>query len=414
MQMITPAKLLTCVSALALFSSPALASDGGNFGKNSQSNWAQTRAELNAGLIGVTGDVTLTAAAISNSFNADLSGDTVINNTQHAGYGHRVSTTSELNVYPDDALQSLSATSAAITNSASIKVVDESAETWVNNKQYANADTFTQLNATLQGVKGDTELTAAALSNSVHIQGEQPVGLNNRQLSYGATTADLNLHQEGYLHGDLTATAAAIGNSASIEWEYGDVSAGLHNRQHLSGDVYSELELYGHDGIGGSVDATNAAIANTLSVKGTGDYHGYNHQTFRGDVRASTTIILDDVAEDVSVTTAAIGNSASFEFSDAGHVSIENWQRANIDPTATAYVELDSVGGDVDVTTAAIANALSVSTLPDVAGLNVDSRQENNAYTAAITTVDLANITGDVVLSSVAVGNSVNISNLPN
>ena len=405
-------KLAVCASVTALIATPAFAQ---NFASNNQSNWAETRAELNANLENIQGEVVLTAAAISNSMTAELSGTSVVDNTQFVGHGgQRIDTTAVLNVVPKDELDALTATSAAITNSASITVEDSVVNTWVNNNQYANANTVATLNAHLAGVEGDVELTAAAISNSLSIEDDFPVGMNNRQLSYSVTETDLNIYADGEL-GSLTATAAAIGNSASIAWENGAPdAASLTNRQHLNGNVYSELEIYGEHGVHGDVTAVNAAIANSISVEGVGDYYANNHQTFRGDVAADTIVALDDVAGAVDITTAAIGNSVSFELADADHVGITNWQRANIDPTATAFVDLDGVDGNVDVTTAAIANSLSVSTLPDVSGFTVNSTQENNAYTAAITTVDLANIVGDVTLTSAAIGNSVNISNLPN
>ena len=408
-------KLTLCVSACALMAFPAFASGNGNYTNNSQSNWAETRAELNAALADIQGDVSLTAAAISNSFSGEYSGSTVVTNEQLTGFGgKRVNTTSELNVYPYDQLDALESTAAAIANSATISVEDSAKNTWVNNNQYANSNTVAELTASLEGVEGATELTAAALGNSLSVEADLPVGMNNRQLTYGVTEADLTIYAGGQM-GDITATAAAIGNSASIEWTESTAHpASLTNRQHLNGNVYSNLELYAPNGVDGSVEATNAAIANSISVQGTGNYFAKNHQTFRGDVAADTTIALEHVSGTVDITTAAIGNSASYEITDAHHVGINNWQRANIDPRATAYVVMDEVDGEINLTTAGIANSLSVSTLPDVAGFTVESRQENNAYTAAITTVDLANVVGDVTLTSAAIGNSVNISNLPN
>ena len=405
-------KLAVCASVTALIAAPAFAQ---NFASNNQSNWAETRAELNANLENIQGDVVLTAAAISNSMTADLSGTSVVDNTQSAGLGrHRVNTKSIMNVVPKDELDALTATSAAITNSASITVEDSIVNTWINNNQNANANTTAILNAHLVGVAGEADLTAAAVANSLTIEDDFPVGLHNRQITRGSTTTDLNIYADGEL-GSLTATAAAIGNSASITWENGAPDAGsLTNRQHLNGNVYSELELYGEHGVHGDVEVVNAAIANSISVEGVGDYYANNHQTFRGDVAADTIVALDDVAGAVDVTTAAIGNSASYQLADAKHVGITNWQRANIDPRANAFIDLDGVDGNVNVTTAAIANSFAVSTLPDVSGMTINSTQENNAYTAAVTTVDLVNIVGDVTLTSAAIGNSVNISNLPN
>lgn len=71
------------LAVMALAIAPgALAQPKDNNVNNTQGNWAETRARLNADIRSVSKDVAMTAAAIGNSFSAELGGTSAVNTTQ--------------------------------------------------------------------------------------------------------------------------------------------------------------------------------------------------------------------------------------------------------------------------------------------------------------------------------------------
>lgn len=322
-------RLLGAASGLILAAAPAaFAQAKVNTVNNSQKNWADTRATINANLSKVTEDVSMTSASIANSFSATLGGNSTVNNFQDSWRNGAAN----LNIRANDTLGSLTATAATIGNSASIEI--------------------------------DALAGGSTSGNSV---------VRSTQLTHlGRFTSNLNI--EG----------ANI--SGSTPEGGGPVTA---------------------------ITGTAAAIANSLSVNVKGDLNATNTQYFNGDVRSTINAKLNDIRGDVTLTSAAIANSASFDTTDSQTVNIRNTQMAGYDPTALTNLQLGKVVGDVSVTTAAISNSLSVSTLPATASLNVNSNQQNRAYTEATANINLGDVTGSVSATSAAIGNSVSINNLP-
>ena len=317
-------KAVLAVSAAALVvAGSAMAQAKDNNVNNNQSNWAKTRAVMNAGLQSVTEDVSLTAAAIGNSFSASLGGASNVNTVQS---NTASAVTSDLNIQVSDALGSMTATAAAIGNSASVKI-DES-----------------------QGV--DPAKRGSNISNNQWFQNEVVSTLN---LSGGNITGNDGL--------GINATAAAIGNSASVD------------------------------------------------VKGDANFN--NLQRFWGDSRSNLNVNMRDVTGDSTFTSAAIANSASLNVTDGRQVTVNNNQFTNYDPTAVTNLKLNDVVGDVSSTTAAISNTLSVTTLPASARLDVNTTQMNGAETNAFSNIELGDVTGSVTATAAAIGNSVSINNLP-
>ena len=312
------------LAAMAIAIAPgAFAQTKENTVNNTQGNWAETRARLNADIRSVSEDVTMTAAAIGNSFSAELGGTSAVNSNQT----NRSNAGASLNVNAQNAFGSLTATSAAIGNSASV-VIKEPAG----------------VNPTARG--------------SV---------VNTNQLYVGNVTADLNLTGGNISSGNpnlgIAATAAAIGNSASVDIE-------------------------------GNLDA-------------------YNLQRFFGDARSNLHVNMNNVYGDSNLTSAAIANSASYNATGSNRVNINNNQFANWDPTANSNINLNNITGDITSTTAAISNSLSVTTLPSQATLTLNSNQQNSAGTYANSTIYLGDVTGSVTATAAAIGNSVSVSNLP-
>ena len=317
-------KTVLAVSAAALVcAGSAIAQAKDNNVNNTQSNWAKTRAVMNAGLQAVTEDVSLTAAAIGNSFSATLGGASNVNTVQT---NTASSVTSDLNIQVSDALGSMTATAAAIGNSASIEI-DEA-----------------------QGVDPT----------------KRGSNVNNTQSSYNEIVATLNL-SGGNITGNeglgINATSAAIANSASVDVN-GDLT--FNNLQRFWGDARSNLNVNMHDVTGDST-FTSAAIANSASVNVTdGQQVTINNRQFTNyDPTAITNLKLNDVTGDVSSTTAAISNTLSVTTLPASaRLTVNTTQMNGAETHAVSNIELGDVTGSVTATAAAIGNSVSISNLP--------------------------------------------------
>ena len=316
-------KAVLAVSAAALaVAGSAMAQAKDNNVNNTQSNWAKTRAVMNAGLQSVTEDVSLTAAAIGNSFSASLGGASKVNTTQ----SNTTAVTSDLNIRVADALGSMTATAAAIGNSASV-TIDEA-----------------------QGVD------PAKLGSNI----------NNNQSFRSNVVSTLNLSGGNITGNDglgINATSAAIANSASVDVN-GDVN--FYNLQRFWGDARSNLNVNMHNVTGDST-FTSAAIANSASVNVTdGRQVSVNNTQFANyDPTAVTNLKLNDVVGDVSSTTAAISNTLSVTTLPASaRLDVNTTQMNGAETNAFANIELGDVTGSVTATAAAIGNSVSINNLP--------------------------------------------------
>jgi hypothetical protein len=154
----------------------------------------------------------------------------------------------------------------------------------------------------------------------------------NGQLNIGTTVAHVQTHITN-VTGDVSATAAAIGNSLSVD-VVGDTVIG--NTQQNWGYVGSSLNAtvaHAND-----VSLTSAAIANSASIK----------------VMDSDSLVLSNLQ-----TQAAISNSLSVE-TDASLIRIGTTQRNQGPNIANVNATVTKVSGDVAVTGAAIANSVSI------------------------------------------------------
>ena len=246
------------------------------------------------------------------------------------------------------------------------------------------------------------------------------VAVNRAALQHPIAALNVNAQNA---FGSLTATAAAIGNSASVVI---DETKGMNpaargsvvnNNQLLATNVNADLTLTGGNISPGNpklgIAATAAAIGNSSSVDVAGNLEANNLQRFFGDARSNLNVNMRDVTGDSTLTSAAIANSASYNVTDSRKVTINNTQYANYDPSATSNITLRNINGDLASTTAAISNSLSVSTLPASAMLSVNTNQQNGAGTYATSTINLGEVTGSVTGTAAAIGNSVSITNLP-
>lgn len=430
-----PRITISMLSVSILSFNAAIAQDSVNDIENDQKNWARVRAELNANLEAVSDKVSLTAAAIGNSFSAELGGQTNVENVQDLGFRPTGETffdrqvTADIELHASNQIGSVKATAAAIGNSATITANDpEGGASRLNRVTSAQYDYTSgaqaNLSATISGSEETVELTSAAINNSLSVDVIGNARVSNTQSSarHSDTLAETSLIASNTV-GAIAGTTAAMGNSASITFdnEFETGSSGstlLRNNQIIRGgsNITANLKVDGADLDGAddvALETTAAAIANSLAVEGEGDLTARNLQRLNGNVAATTELDLEDVTGDVTATTAAIGNTASFDIENGGSVDISNRQWASYDPTAITIAEFDDVDGNIDLTSAAITNSLSVATLPSTAVLDVDTQQYNGALTRASVHTEIGHVSGNVSLTAAAIGNSVNIENLP-
>lgn len=432
-------KLVVGAGLAAMLSTPVFAQEVStpNNISNDQSNWAQIRAELNGNITNVSGEVNAVAAAIGNSFTAEVGGLGNVTNTQHSGREWGVGSdelTATLNITPHGHIGDLEATAAAIANSASITVdgtvAGENPLTNVNSTQTSTSNSTALLNAVINGVDNDISLTSAAINNSLAINSTGRSAITSSQTSAGPSSATLNFGSDIPLRG-LEATVATIGNSVTAEFTTAEGLSQINNTQSAEGTYVSNLnatidKVCGHCGdTEAALQATNASIANSLSVEGTGDLTAVNNQTFMGDAMAHTNMDINTIVGGAEIVTVAMANSATFDMSETGNVNITSTQTNGViaappppppvrwDPYAETNLAVGTIIGDAEITSAAISNNLSVSTLPATASVNVDATQNNSALTQTDLNATIDSVTGDLDLTSVAIGNSVNIVNLP-
>jgi uncharacterized MnhB-related membrane protein len=200
------------------------------------------------------------------------------------------------------------------------------------------------------------------------------------------------------------------------------LAAGAHANCDPKKPCYGNLVLNGQLSIGQTVSTvtanisnvpkdvtvTTAAIGNSLSVEVAGDTRVDTKQVNGGEINANTHAAIYNVHGDVAVTTAAIGNSANIKVKDAYATEVNNHQwNGRLDPYAFANVNVGGVGGDVAVTTAAIGNTLGVET--PAQALKVTSHQENWGPNISTMNANVHNVGGSVAITGAAIGNSVSI-----
>lgn len=280
---------------------------------NNQRNWAQVRADLNATVTSVTEDVTATAAAIGNSYSAELGGRTSLTNVQR----NTQNVTSALDFTVEDAVGSISATSAAIANSASITIVDGSGTSTGNSQQWANNfrnvyATVDIAGANITGVDGlAAEVTAAAIANSLSVNAEGNLESINTQTFDGRVVSSLTANFTD-VTGAANFTSASIANSASFDVTDAGLADITNTQSGLNGAQASSL-IDTRD-VTGSIESTTAAIGNSLSIStlpSTAVLTNANTQENRGPVTAMSNLDLRNVVGSVGLTAAAIANSAS-------------------------------------------------------------------------------------------------------
>ena len=187
---------------------------------NGQLNFGDVFAGLNLTANNVWGDVNATSAAIGNSFSAELGGDALADNFQRTDGA----VVSELNASVDWIEGDVNLTSAAVGNTASVisepfvpcgeepecPATDE-ASLDLTNTQLVNLDPSAWLNVTASGV-GEVNGTAAAIGNSLSVEAwNEDTTVNTWQAVNMDTTAIVNASVSD--SGRPVATSALVSES---------------------------------------------------------------------------------------------------------------------------------------------------------------------------------------------------------
>ena len=240
--------------------------------------------------------------------------------------------------------------------------------------------------------------------------------VTNQQNDYHLTISSLNANIDN-VGKDVSETSAAIGNSLSIGGSAdGKTNAsidGLTNIQKQTGYISSSLTTTVHD-IGGNVSATSAALCNSASAtvdKSTGSVS--NSQSCAGaDPISTLSATIHAVAGEVKSTSAAIGNSFTLGASDVTKATqvagdLNSTQVTSAPDTATSTVTVYGISQNVTATTAAIGNTFTA--VADVTG-NSDLHQTNSGATSASMTDTIYSVTKNVSATSAAIGNSASLT----
>lgn len=287
-----------------------------------------------------------------------------------------ISTIPPLSSYGRKVETKVEATAAAIGNSLSVEIDDPEMMGDVKNVQFNAGDARARMIMAPDAAEEIDDMTAtvAAIGNSasIDLKGDLGSKVENSQVNAGFLVKAVGFVAAGD-NEDLEATIAAIGNSASVEVDEEAIS-GVSSFQYnaadaiAKGEVIQEGDTFADKTKPGKVDVTVAAIGNSLSVTAE-DGYGYS---WGGDVRAvqindgfdvdSSLFLLAEDGVKVDATVAAIGNSASFDLSDrlSQDLSVKqtNWANASADGDMTGF---DLKNKKVDATVAAIGNSASIT-----------------------------------------------------
>lgn len=258
------------------------------------------------------------------------------------------------------------ATAGQAGNAAAQAAQDAASVTGITIEQTNGADITGTLNLTGGDQLGDVSATAAAIGNSLSVvTGGSDLDLNAVQANTAGIDADLTL--DGSFAGDsgsLNATAAGIANSLSAELGNGNA---LTATQTNSGDATADLSMSAETGTIGAqaLSVTAAAIGNSANVTGSvADDAVSLNQSNGGDITGTLSLGIEGAQTDAEgsgvaqATVAAIGNSFSGGYTGGvGRLKLVQDNRAE----ATATGTVRAVGSDIAATAAAIGNSASVN-----------------------------------------------------
>lgn len=255
----------------AIANSMTASLSGGSYVENLQLNRANVSADSWASIEDVSGAVNVTTAALANSASVTLE-DTVGDATVFNRQWTRGNVTADLALEVDNVgwdsedAEALNATAAAIGNSFSAEV--DGGLDYANNYQLFNGNSVAEMYAHIDDVHGDATLTTAAIANSATLDVTSGHGLkfDNFQAAGYDPTAISNIEATD-VSGALNSTTAALSNSLSIS-TLPEVGALDVNSVQLNGAANRATANISLDRITGDVAVTAAAIGNSVNISG--------------------------------------------------------------------------------------------------------------------------------------------------
>ncbi len=200
---------------------------------------------------------------------------------------------------------------------------DDVAHSDVINGQLNLGDVWSGMNVTTTDVSGDVNITSAAIANSFSADLGDHSRVENFQRTWGTIASEVNAHVAN-VDGDVNVTSAAVGNTASVH-SHGNIPCPndpedcpelkaeleLINRQAVNIDPYALLNLTAN-GVG-NVNGTAAAIGNSLSVEMGGPDNSIT--SWQGSAAETTAIVNATIsgASGVNLTSAAVANTVSID-----------------------------------------------------------------------------------------------------
>lgn len=272
----------------------------------------------------------------------------------------------------------------------------------------------------INNINGTVTETAAAIGNSLSVNAPATDGVTSVQNQNGYVAATLNT-TEYSVQGAISDTAAAIGNSATLTMSTSN--GDINSTQTTNGnDPTAKLTANIHDDLG-AVTTTSAAIGNTFSLGGTVtdsvtapvDVKGFitSVQTANSPDSATTDLTLNNIQNSVTSTTAAIGDSATVTANFGGSVNIDQTNNGVATASSTVTKNLtsatDLVTGDLSVTSAAIGNTATLTGDYDGTTANdghVSIAQTNTGAITATLTETANGVNGAITETAAAIGNS--------
>jgi hypothetical protein len=273
---------------------------------------------------------------------------------------------------------------------------------------------------------------AAAIGNSIGLTAGSIGGSADFdkvvQINKGLGELAVNNLAHDNFGGPLSATAAAIGNTATLATNNVGAEGGTLNLDKLTqvnggNDSFTLGQLainnlddsavqrvanVGSTSSTWNVDLTAAAIGNTASLTSVGTMNlGEVTQVNKPILGQAAITNLDDLhgVKDLTVTTAALGNS--FSAAATGNFALGSLDQDNYRPQL-AVLNASDLGavGNVSTTTAAIGNSISISA-GSVSG-NANLSSFNGASQTAVTA--LGGKLGALSATTAAIGNSASIT----
>ncbi|MDX6750156.1 hypothetical protein SH611_10100 (plasmid) [Geminicoccaceae bacterium 1502E] len=268
----------------------------------------------------------------------------------------------------------------------------------------------------------DSTLVAAAIGSSASLRADGTVLLGTlvQQAASPSQLATARLDQV-YGLGDLDVTSVAIGNSLSVS--AGDVLAiepgGNSLVQAASRTQTAVVELVDL-GMEGAVAVTAAALGNSLSIEAGGDVALSLGSIVdqRNQASQSSSVLLDGL-DGLTSTVVAIGNSLSLDSGgdlalsageDAASEATGISQWGGYAQTATLDIaELNGTGAG-EITLAAIDNSLSIEAEGALSGVAPAISQRKHAPQSAELSLEGIGELASLDATAVAIGNSLSLS----